>query len=734
MALRFQLLNDFLGPFVIDHDDPIDINAISQTIKRSEENDGVVYEIIVDVEFIKAGREYIKKAYELYGGIDAQVNVNIYEMDPNERRWKLYAQGQINYNKYDLSETGVAVAIEQTGFQRRVLNLMDEDVDLETIVTRDDETLPAQTVIDLPMHSKGIRRMFQSSNTFDEFLFIDDPINTGETRFRYFIPTLNPTFCDEIEERYDYSNQVLAASSPTHEKFFQWKIKEAGNYEFSITVLNKFRGTAFPDAEFTLQWKIAYGTEQAGYTTVNVGSADIGQDLGGGGSYDVVSTKTLLHNVDLNIGDEIYFFLEIKIENIDSFGGTLDFRVFWDNGIEPPARLIAFGITALTTAPESSTRAVMIHEAMSRTLQFYTNQEVCFQSDLLGREDIDYAEDGQYSLIAVTNGGNIREAKNPTEVATCVVNEEDGDPRKIFTSFKFLNEFVRSVACTGFGFETNSDGVQVVRLEKLSHFYDKNTRILSLGGVYDPHKRILSDRYYNGVTYGYAGKIDTRNVNGIDEFNTPRKSSIPIVNTKNVLNIQSKMKCSGYQIEAQRRLKYSTEDSNNDDELFAIVVKRDGDYVTSTDFTSKKDEGYASIENVIDAETGYNYDISPARNLINWYEFIASGLTRSFSKVVKFVSGEVNYTMITRKTTESVPVAENGNVDLTGVVPIWDNEEYEITNVQFTRQMLALVKANPYGYIEFFDLLGNRMEGFIKTIDHDANKKQANLVLLKVFR
>lgn len=733
MALRFQLLNDFLGPFVIDHDDPIDINAISQTIKRSEENDGVVYEIIIDVEFIKAGREYIKKAYELYGGIDAQVNVNIYEMDPNERRWKLYAQGQINYNKYDLSETGVSVAIEQTGFQRRVLNLMDEDVDLESILSRDDIALPAQTVIDLPMHSKVIRRMFQSSNTFDEFLFIDDPINIGETRFRYFIPTFNPTFCDEIEERSDYSNQVLAASSPTHEKFFQWKIKEAGNYEFSITVLNKFRGTAFPDAEFTLQWKIAYGTEQDGYTTVNVGSADIGQDLGG--SYDVVSTKTLLHSVGLNIGDEVYFFLEIKIENIDSIGGTLDFRVFWDNGIEPPARLIAFGITALTTAPESSTRAVMIHEAMSRTLQFYTNQEVCFQSDLLGREDIDYAEDGQYSLIAVTNGGNIREAKNPDPTApTCIIAEEEGDPRKIFTSFKFLNEFVRSVACTGFGFETNSDGVQVVRLEKLSHFYDKNTRILSLGGVYDPHKRILSDRYYNGVTYGYAGKIDTRNVNGIDEFNTPRKSSIPIVNTKNVLNIQSKMKCSGYQIEAQRRLKYSTEDSNNDDELFAIVVKRDGDYVTSTDFTSKKDEGYASIENVIDAETGYNYDISPARNLINWYEFIASGLTRSFSKVVKFVSGEVNYTMVTRKTTESVPVAENGNVDLTGVVPIWDNEEYEITNVPFTRQMLALVKANPYGYIEFFDLLGNRMEGFIKTIDHDANKKQANLVLLKVFR
>ena len=55
-------------------------------------------------------------------------------------------------------------------------------------------------------------------------------------------------------------------------------------------------------------------------------------------------------------------------------------------------------------------------------------------------------------------------------------------------------------------------------------------------------------------------------------------------------------------------------------------------------------------------------------------------------------------------------------------------------NVPFTREMLQLIKDNPYGYIEFFDLLDNKMEGFIKVIDHDANKKQAHLVLLKVFR
>lgn len=759
MALRFQLLNDILGPFIIEKNDPIDINAISQTVKRSEENDGVIYEIIIDIEFIKEGRDYIKKAYEQCGGIDAQVSVNVYERDPNAKRWKLYFSGQINFNKYELSETGVGVAIEQTGFQRRVLNLMDTDIDLETEVSENGTELPEASIIDLSLHSKTIRRQFATDHGFDgdiiyTFLtglipiqetLIGDNLGVGESRKIFFIPPLNPSFCDEIEERIDYSKE-FRDTNPVEDRFFQFKIKESGSYSFTIDAKYKIaiaaakvgvggRGTC----DVTVNWFLMHGT-WLNYTLQVIGSdvINVGPPPSDGFTQFTKTISTFTYTTDLEISDEVYIFCQIEIQNTDPnslFGeihlnpGEIITVAGTDYPMDDPNFLnIKLKLEALTNFEATTTRAMLIHNAMERTLQYYTNQEVVLKSDLLGRTDIGYDEDGQYGLIAITNGSNIRNLVNSQSGGTsCIADEEEQDPKKIFASFKQLNDFINSVSCTGFGFETINN-TQVLRLEKRSYFYDKDTRILSLGKVYNIRKRILSDNYYNRVDYGYAGKIDTRNVNGIDEFNTVRKSSIPIVNTKNVLNIQSNMKASGYQIEAQRRLKYSTEDGPNDDELFAIVSKRDGD-----NYVAKKNEGYSSIENVIDPETGYNYDISPAHNLENWYQFIASGLTRSFNKILKFVSGEVNYNMITTKTGED-PLPENGNVDLSNVEPIWDNEEYELDGVPFTRQMMDLVKANPYGYIEFFDLLDNKMEGFVKVIDHDSNKKQAHLLLLKVFR
>ena len=110
-------------------------------------------------------------------------------------------------------------------------------------------------------------------------------------------------------------------------------------------------------------------------------------------------------------------------------------------------------------------------------------------------------------------------------------------------------------------------------------------------------------------------------------------------------------------------------------------------------------------------------------------------LIRSFDKTVKFRSGEGNYEMATRKTSEAVSLHENGDVDLTNVEPYIDPEKYKFSH-PLTDAEWKLLEANPFGYIEFEDAWGEVMEGFIDTdgIEHDSNNKKAEFNLLKVHR
>ena len=229
MALRFTLFNSNLGQLVIDKADPIDINAITQTVKRSKEiNEGVLFEIILDVEFIKDARQYIKTAFEQTGGIDAEVQVTVYEYEPNLRKWEIYATGQIDFRQYELSEDRVKVNINQTGFQTRALNLIERDVDIETTTTENGLGLTAQETHTIPFHSKVILKQIvgtvrnQDNEGTTELLFLDDG------NYIQFTPSLD---VEEVETIYNYP---FATRS---DQPFEWiNVIELSNGEYQLDI------------------------------------------------------------------------------------------------------------------------------------------------------------------------------------------------------------------------------------------------------------------------------------------------------------------------------------------------------------------------------------------------------------------------------------------------------------------------------------------------------------------
>lgn len=759
MALRFQLLNETVGNIILENADPIDINALTRTVKRSEEHEGIVYEIVFDVEFIKQGRRFLQQCYETAGGIDAVVLVNIYRMDVNERRWKLYASGQVNFNRFEVTEDKIIVNIEQTGVERRVLNLMETDVDIEATSSVTGSALPDQEINNIEFHSKAILKEYEAFPTNGEEFQAPDVFkfslnNTGANNIRrdgMAIASLD--FQNEskmeLEEIFtpnyaivdyaslgngettgnltDYTTKLTADKNG---RFEFYRASEAGIIDIDIRLTIKpaaFARDEGGDPDVCgggslgrLEVNAWLEKRDVNDTVVYVQRIGTQWNTPGCGDYERIGsfeTKDITkENEVVSVGDKYYVYMTYRIFSSDYqepgvFESEADiWHTFTVQADEENTWIRMVNKTSFTP---SDVQTVFLYDAIERCVQYYSSQVDCFKSNLLGRTERGYAEDGEGALIAITNGFWLRR-----------MNE-----KSLFANLKDLIEFANSVFCVGFGFET-VDGKQIFRLERREFFYDKTTTVLSLGKIYDLKRRLASKKFYNQIEVGYSGKIDIGQVNAIDEFNTIRRYSIPVLNTKNSLKVSTTMRVSGYQIEAQRRFAASTKDSNLDDENFAVVLVRDGD-----SYRPKTNEGYAQILNVLDSETGYNYDISPGRIVKNWLKVIASSLIRSSNKIVKFAFGEVNYSMATRKFTETTLTYENGDIDLSNIEPIVDNEIFEFS-APLTAEQMELIVANPYGIIEFKDRFGVTNEGFIadEGIEHDASNNKADFKLIRVYR
>jgi len=717
--IRITFNNDFLGPYTTDT--AIGINEIVKEFKRSEKNDGIVFQIILSLRFIKDGREYLRRAFELYGGIDAQVSVLLEEYNPNTYKFdQYYPKGEINFNLYNLDEESVEVNIDEgDGFQTWVLNSLEKEIDLETTQSQFGLTIPSTSTIDLAMHSKTLkqRSYYIQELNGDVTVPLNEyqlNISSGSPVRLYAMYSLANEVISEIEDFYDLPSQI-SDLDPTNALKYSYKAKYGGPATLKQFYFNWAFGlqSVSTHLNITVTWHFKHGKAGA-YSDVTLPSSSISN------GYFISGTSQLLfpYSFTMEPGDFIFIYaaIDISLTGASTLNGP--FEIY--------ERLMACKVELelLSTAPASSQKSILIYEAIKKLVQYATGQTDCFKSNLLGRTDLGYASNGKWSNIAITNGRAIRN-----------YGKIDGVERSkiISASLQYLLDFINSIGCIGWGFETDANGITRFVVEEKAYFYNKNERSISLGEVIISSK-LNVDGYWNRVKFGFSTKLEENETNSIDEFLSLREYAIPIVNTPSKLDISSPMKVSGYQIETQRRLigavpdaEGNTKDSKLDDELFAISV------IYSSGWRAKKNDGYDSITGVFDSTTGYNYDFAPCRTIRNWSNYIASCLTKSNSKVLKFSSGETNYTMTSKRSDEPSVIDEHGNIDLSSASPWFEPTNYEIKPVAVTREQIAVLSANPFKYIEMQDRFGATFKGFLcpDGLKHDGFKKTIDGQLLK---
>lgn len=760
--IKIQLYNSFAGVLDVSPDAQ-GTEDFEQTLKRSDQTDGVVFEYNLDLQFTKQAKAYLRDVFRLGGGIEAVVIVNAFEYKPNAFKWEQIGTGTIKFANSDLSAESYKTSIEQTGFQRKVLNLMDIDVDLDTVVSQAGVELPATPYLDLELHSKAIiKQTAASPGELVEYQQLDVFALTipgsGAYRERLIYGNIDTQKADlkEINESFalgwgwaDFQTiGVGGPSTPAQVKaFLEGDGLTVPGYDKRINVITaKEAGVLDVELNLELKHEIIASDISGDVNVCGIGALGeieidawyehrdqfnnikdlqhvgrFGMPNCGDRSDDNTSTGAMeeltfsLPGVALAAGDKIYVYETTRIYGNYSVAGLGEESVEHHFRITPgPNQKLTF--TAQTITPPSTAKSYLVFEALKKTFQHYTDQEDCFRSAYYGRTDSSpaYPVDGPGSKRVVVSGANVRKVPGKTT----------------FVNGRDFHGALNALDCLGMGFEI-SNGRQVVVVEPLSYFYNKDSLIMDLGPVSDLHLIVDEKQYANQIELNY-GKIDIQKTNGMDDPNQLRRWKYPITQASRKEQATTKYKLSGYEIEDQRRKISSTEDSKNDENNFLIDLVRDG-----LTFKPRTNEDFTLIENLFSPETAYNVNLSPRRNLDNWLKVVAISLYLSPKKEIEFSAGEGNYFMVTQKTGEADPKPEGGpgvKIDLSAVAPLFLPERYKFV-CPFNADQMALVRANPYGYFKFQEFRGGPdLEGYLSKIVRNAKKKLGTFELLKVFR
>lgn len=768
--IKLQLYNVSAGTLTVTPDAQ-GTEDFEQTLKRSDLTDGIVFEYTLDLRFNKQAKAYLRDVFDLAGGIEAIVIVNAFEYKPNAFRWGQIGSGIIKYTNADIDAETFKTSIDQTGFQTKVLNLLENDLDLDTVLSQGGLDIPETPFVNLNLHSKKILKetnltpapSSEPNVTPVEYeayqqlnVFAQEDLTPGHTyRERIMFGTFdsNNAIFKEIDDSFALNwgwadMGGMGVTGPASIAVMKaWLL--AQSFEVPDPHINVigFKEAAVVDVDIDINMKHSITTDNPGDIDV-CGDAALGEieirawyelrdksnaikalenfgefampncgDRSDSNISDgIIESKTYtVSAINIASGDKLYVYETVRIYGDYDNTGFLGSETVNHHFTVLPAIGMHIQVKALTSAPASSAKAYLTWEALNKTFQYYTDQKDCFDSKYFGRTDTPtvYAVDGPGSLRAILSGANIRKVLGKTTF----VNGKD--------FFGALN----AIDCLGMGFETRA-GRQVVVIEPLSYFYNKDFLILDLGPVSDLHRIVDAKQYSNSIELNY-GKIDIQKTNGIDDVNQLRRWNYPITQVQTKQLATTKYKVSPYEIEDQRRLISSTEDSKNDDNNFFIDLIRNID-----SFQPRKLEGYTLVEGIVDPPSIYNLNLSPRHNLDNWLQVVAISLYKAPDKSITFASGEGNYIMVSQKAGE-LPKVEGGagvKIDLTSVAPLYMPERYKF-QCPLSSDQMDLIKANPYGYLRFQEFRGGpNLEGYLSKVTRAAKKKLGTFELLKVFR
>lgn len=743
MRFRYTLSSTYSGSLVLTKD-PKGWESMETIIKRGTQYHGTFYETMVQLQFTcGAGKEYIDDIYETYG-VDALVNILIeincggglgnidapdYSNDYSDDYgstisgsgaavYQTFFEGTLDFSKYNKTTRSTFVDLLQSDFIQKTINRFETKVELTKDEDLDGNTLTQLALSTITLPSKtiqyGTSLELDETSQEDPFAFPD----IGDSYQFFYIYHPFGIIFDDIDA-FPIFPTIEAFDSTTQHPQGLFIAPFTGTYNIAYNLVGDINFNNTSGGTITATYQLKYGVDQTGG-----GSTQIGSNFGGivangdnrTDSFNFSGTLTL----SLTEGEAFQFYFRLGTGGVFECEITLNYTT------------CDFTANINTETVSSTCDVFPIHEAGAAIAQRITGLEDCFRSSLLGRTNSEpnfYEDNGCMSFMATTCGKKIR--KIPTAKSP------------IFMSMAEYFNTINSIGNVGLGFE-KIGSQYYIRIEEKEYFYSI-TSLMECPNANEIKTSVAKDYFISDIEIGYD-KWENEEVNGLDEFNTKQNYNTGIKAIESRRLLLSPMIASAYAIEFTRRKKYSnfpSLDWKYDNDNFIMCLNRSVDaYNNPTDLdTIELDENYSQINNVLDSETGYNYRISPKRNLLRHLSVINGSLTKYANRLIKFVYGEGNYFMESQFTADTCPgnfdnelLEESQDIDSTavGINPIWIPEYIEFDYPMGFSTFLT-IKNSPYGCIEVSNTDTDFVKGYIIELRYKPVGGMASFKLLRAF-
>lgn len=669
-------------------DEPIKWDAVKIVLKRDRDWHGVNYEYTdgdIALEFdCLAGSDFIEEIYQAQGG-DGYIGFEfgyyngVVEIPEFEGKINLATRKLLpNYR--------ISAMIERDGLHDMIKSRYATKADLFGSVSVDGETINTPTQLELELHSKVLINNYNKKTGVagslewqpflgDEehdmwFVFDTQPENEIDSNIDATIGSLlGPTGDDPVASELALLFDLNIGGT------FTFNISLS--YTFNIKLMRKLISVKPKIGDWTLDnWIEVRDLDgnlksQTRIGTQLSGNRD-GQFLNDAGSVNWAGSL-LNFTTDLVFGDRVYLYAHF---NFDGFAAG------W-KGIEAYIKTYDtdINVSAETSTGTSSSKVIMVHEALTQAVAYITGENTAVYSQFFGREDLGYAVNGCGAFKSITNGFQIRK-----------FTPQLNPPKISLQELMTLN----GVFCLGMGYE-EIGGVNKLRIEEREYFYN-DIEIMFIPTIGNYAEEVAIDKIHNTVQVGYTKYLD-EGLRLLDEYNTEHQYTSPIKNANQPLDLRSALIASGYALEITRRSQYADtpKDSTkyDDDGFFIAVVpqsigpidgtfvndvgayilysgtlpmviksgdviritgtiQNDGDYNVMADpadnriylgvfailpesatftlenltrpYTAEKDEAFSTVTGVVSPETSYNLRHTPKRNLLNHAKWLNGGM------------------------------------------------------------------------------------------------------------
>lgn len=739
--VRYILQHKILGSEIIAA--PLGWNSDNKELARNKDYNGIFPSFSNSLKFNGGSYDYLKSIYDIYG-VNEDVRLIREEKHPKTDMWTRTYEGYLDFMTYIDEDSTISIKFNSGGLEAILKSRESELVEVNRTTSLDGKAISELNTVNVEIDS---RRIFLQSkwesdvvnNVVSLAVFSDD----GNTRNQSVGFPLNL-----INQSHEEAHSVIPQSEANKDNGTTGMMflatfdrdRELNIKGTNISFLPIINESDWQWAYFKLSLVI-YGngvdynvkeriTLFHANTTTGPGvdaslydfqRKEFGQFINIGQSYTINFNETV--NVEAGDSIALEFLIEADLENFAVNRARYYVDVTQISGVVNCDEDSFFNKTI--------SKSILSHELAERILEIYTGEKV-LKSNVLGRTDIGYSEDGKASFIANTHGFWVR-GFDELPIST----ENEINPFKPLTTS--LKDFLSSYSAMynlGLGIDRIGFKEHVV-IEDLSYFYNLNTTIKLPNRVNKVKRSPAKEYFYSSLEFGYEKAAEYEEAFGLIEYNGISKFTTVFNRLKNVYSKISKYRADSYGIEFARRkqkLTHNTTDTKYDADIFVLHVKRG--FNNLLNLRKWQDDLQEIPTGTFSPETAYNLLLSPFNCLLRHGWILAAGLTKNISDFIRYSSSTANSQL---KTKVKVELGGNGNEYLENgdiVASELKRARYTSEFVEFEHQINFEINQmingfttiqgkkipNIYGLIEYENENGDIEKGFLESLKLNEGK------------